>query len=384
MKVLYDAKGFDAPYSGVACYLIELLRHLGDRVKVDVAIAETNNPEMAKPPFNFPMAKFNFKKFGGKVKWRFKSTVYRWIVKVLPGFLPAMEMKNERLFRMKVAQKDYDLIHLTGAHYYGSGWRSVLGEKPIIITVHDINEVYTRNKEALSTRPKMLSDATHIIAISQYTKNALISSYGVPSDKISVIYHGCTEWPSYDETNIFAGRKYILYVGMRDGYKNFLFFIKAIAPYLRRHTDLSLVCTGKPFTDEESDLLRGEGIMDQVTSQFIPNEHMYGLYRNAEVFVYPSKREGFGIPIIDAFNAGCPVVLSKCSCFPEIGADAALYFDDGDANGMCRCIDRMIYDRSCREEMVKRGKARAKSFSWEIAASKTAEVYDAVSSSFRS
>ena len=376
MKILYDSKGFDAPYSGVAFYLTELVKHLPDGILADIAVAETNNPELTKPPFNFQLTKFNLKKYSGKVNFKFKSVLYRWIVRLMPGIIPAMEMKNEKFFKEKLGKADFDVLHLTGAHYYGHSWRKVVGKKPIVITVHDlIPELWCNNADVIKQRRAVLSAATHIISISTRTKEDLMSYYSVPSEKISVVYHGWTEWESENTVPVFPGKKYILYVGLRTESKNFRFFLKAIAPYLFSHQELQVVCTGKPFDKEEIEFIDGLKLTGRVSAQFIPNEQMYSLYKNAEVFVFPSRHEGFGIPILDAFHAGCPMVLSNCTCFPEIGGDAATYFDDGDADGLVAGIDRVINDAEYRKAMIEKGLKRADTFTWSIAAEKTVQAY---------
>ena len=376
MKILYDSKGFDAPYSGVSFYLTELVKHLPDGILADIAVAETNNPQLTKPPFNFPLTKFNLKKYSGKVNFKFKSVLYRWIVRLMPGIIPVMEMKNEKFFKGKLSKTDFDVLHLTGAHYYGHSWRKVVGKKPIVITVHDlIPELWWNNADVIKQRRAVLSAATHIISISTRTKEDLMSYYSVPSEKISVVYHGWTEWESENTVPVFPGKKYILYVGLRTESKNFRFFLKAIAPYLFSHQELQVVCTGKPFDKEEIEFIDELKLTGRVSAQFIPNEQMYSLYKNAEVFVFPSRHEGFGIPILDAFHAGCPMVLSNCTCFPEIGGDAATYFDDGDADGLVAGIDRVINDAEYRKAMIEKGLKRADAFTWSIAAEKTVQAY---------
>ena len=102
---------------------------------------------------------------------------------------------------------------------------------------------------------------------------------------------------------------------------------------------------------------------------------MSKLFRNALTFVYPSLYEGFGIPILDAFSAGCPVILSNCSCFPEVGGDAALYFDEGDSETLRNHVKALMKDESLRKTLIEKGKARANLFTWEKCAERTAEVY---------
>ena len=117
------------------------------------------------------------------------------------------------------------------------------------------------------------------------------------------------------------------------------------------------------------------GISDKVFQRFIEDGQLPSLFRNALTFVYPSLYEGFGLPILDAFCAGCPVILSNCSCFPEVGGDAALYFDEGDAETLRNHVRALLKDDSMRKTLIERGYARAELFTWEKCAEKTAEVY---------
>lgn len=376
MKILFDAKGFDAPYSGVAYYLIQLLKHFDCDQQWKLAVAETNNPELMKPPFNLAKTGFDFKRVGKRFNFKWKGALYRWVIRLFPGFIPAMEMRNEKLFRKLLKEGDYDVLHLSGAHYYGTAWKSVLGKKPIVVTIHDLMpEILDHNMDVASQRREILSAASQIIAVSEKTKRDVIDFYGTPADKISVVYHGCTQWPQSLGESPFPDRKYILYVGTRMGAKNFDFFIRAVSSYLKVHPELTLICTGKDFTEKERELMSSLGILDRCMAQFMPDDRMHALYANAGAFVFPSKYEGFGIPVIDALNAGCPTVLSNCSCFPEIGGDAALYFEEDNADDLRKCLDEAIYDMDVRQHLIQRGLERARTFDWHLAAQKTSEVY---------
>ena len=124
---------------------------------------------------------------------------------------------------------------MTHPHPVKNTWRSVVGRKPIVVTVHDlIPEILQGNLRVAACRRKLLNDATHVIAVSENTKRDIMRIYGTPESKISVIYHGnMQESPVITERLKDILWPYILYVGKRDGYKNFSFFIEAIAPLLR-------------------------------------------------------------------------------------------------------------------------------------------------------
>ena len=99
------------------------------------------------------------------------------------------------------------------------------------------------------------------------------------------------------------------------------------------------------------------------------------LYRNARLFVYPSLYEGFGIPILEAFAQQCPVVLSRASCFPEVAADAAEYFDATSADGLVSAMKRVLTDDSHRHELTEKGTRRLSLFTWDETARRTEETY---------
>ena len=152
------------------------------------------------------------------------------------------------------------------------------------------------------------------------------------------------------------------------GYKNWGWFLRAVAPMLEE--TLELLCTGEPFTGEERALIRRLGVEKWVRQEYVSDEEMLRLLAHAAAFVYPSRYEGFGMPILDAWAVGCPVVLSRASCFPEIGGDAAEYFELDDAKSLIAAIERAKEGKT-----VEKGRQRLKDFSWEKCAAETAAVY---------
>ena len=99
------------------------------------------------------------------------------------------------------------------------------------------------------------------------------------------------------------------------------------------------------------------------------------LYRKAEMFVYPSLYEGFGIPILEAFSNQCPVVLSKASCFPEVAGDAAEYFEATNVGALIQSITKILDNKSYRDELVAKGNERLKLFTWDNTAKETVKTY---------
>ena len=148
---------------------------------------------------------------------------------------------------------------------------------------------------------------------------------------------------------------------------------------LNNNQDLFLVCVGGGnFDEDEQNLLKSLSIQKKVL-RFDVNDGKLGyLYKNALAFVFPSLYEGFGLPIVEAFACKCPVVLNNASCFPELAADSAEYFDPSSIESMRKAIEKVINNYKLRQKLIKRGLERVKDFSWEKTAKKTKKVYQSV------
>jgi len=99
------------------------------------------------------------------------------------------------------------------------------------------------------------------------------------------------------------------------------------------------------------------------------------LYKNAQAFVFPSLYEGFGLPILEAFSCGCPAILSNSSSLPEVGGDAAIYFDPVDEESLIYAVETVLFNEKYRQELIRKGYERLKQFSWEKGAVATKNVY---------
>lgn len=169
--------------------------------------------------------------------------------------------------------------------------------------------------------------------------------------------------------------KYVLFVGNRADYKNFGTFVAGIKKVFEVHEDVCAVCVGTAFGPEEERALVESGIRDRVFRLRASDEELVSLYRHALCFVYPSFYEGFGIPILEAFQNGCPVILSEASCFPEVGGAAALYFQPENAEELAERIECLMTEEGLRKSLIERGTVRCKDFSWDKTAEQMAEVY---------
>ena len=384
MRILYDDQGFFEPHGGVSRYFTEVMKRLPQGFEYRLPLVSSNNIYLRQPPFNLPPHRQCVDDFireycGGRV-FRGVSRVYRMCARIMPRRFPSGEWANMRRFHAALETGAFDVLHLTGPHWVRGDWNMVSGKKPIVVTIHDlIPELFNKDCRVAACRRRLLKAASRIIAVSENTKRDVIRLYGTNPDKITVIYHGHLPIETVPQSGYSSDSPYILYVGKRNGYKNFGFLVRAVVPLLKN--GLKLFCTGSAFSTEERKFFKELGVSDCIIQKFVSDVEMSLLFKNAVAFVYPSRYEGFGIPILDAFSAGAPVVLSNCSCFPEVAGDAALYFEDGDDVMIRRHVQRLLQGDSLRDELIRKGKERVKLFSWDKCANKTAMAYSTALSS---
>lgn len=244
-----------------------------------------------------------------------------------------------------------------------------------------IHEIYADSyfKDDINTsklKKEICEKAAGIIAISEHTKKDLIRFFNISPNKIKVIYHGSNLNKEIRKMNL--PKRYILFTGSRTLYKNFDLFIEAISNLLLEDKELYLVCTGKEFDKNEKNNLKRLNIEDKVYQILANDDEMYTIYHNAECFVFPSLYEGFGIPILEAWESECPIALSNTSCFPEIADDAGEYFNPLDKSSIEKAIKNILYDKKRREKIVLRGKERLKEFSWDKTYKETLRFYEEI------
>lgn len=363
MKVLYDHQIFsNQVYGGISRYFYELMTHLSKcREDFELSLRYSNNLYIKNSSFIKNNTFFEQVHFRGKHR--------------------LLNLINKPCSVKKLKNRDFDIFHPT---YYDPYFLDYIGNKPFVLTIHDmVHEIFPTMFPLRDKTPEwkkiLVSRATKIIAVSESTKRDIIKLYGIDDQKIEVIYHGnsINVGPYTEVSNIKLPEKYLLFVGDRHIYKNFGNFIKSVSPELKINKTLNIVCGGgKKFTREETNLFKALNINNQVYHYSIVNDEMMAhLYTKALAFVYPSLYEGFGIPILEAFACGCPVIVSNSSSLPEVARDAAAYFDPYDIVSMNETVRRITHDEDLRKRLKEKGFERLKSFSWEKTAEQTKEVY---------
>jgi len=176
--------------------------------------------------------------------------------------------------------------------------------------------------------------------------------------------------------NSLFPKNYILFVGKRNGYKNFNIFIESITPLFDDNLDLTVVCVGGgEFNNQELELFEELTIKEKVFQFNLDDNTLAQCYSNALLFVFPSLYEGFGIPILESFSSSCPLVCSNTSSFPEVAEEGAVYFDPSSKESIYNSVKQVLDSKDERDRLIKNGQERLKYFSWEKAVHETNKVY---------
>lgn len=362
MRILFDHQTFSNQlYGGISRYFTELIIELEKKPEFQVMISSLVTS-------NYYLLKYGLKKrtYLSTLNFKGKKKLYSLI--------------NNSFTKNMLKKQNYDIFHPT---YFDPYFLDFVKNKKYVVTAHDmIYEIFDKesfhHKKIKNDIKIVTQSATHIIAVSNNTKSDLIKYYNIDPQKITVVYHG---YKSHQDSitsihSLMLPSKYVLYVGDRNGYKNFDGMIMAISKTLSEYNYFLICAGGKKISKEEGDLLNSQGIMSKVL--FLPSvtdQELFHLYRNAIAFLFPSMYEGFGMPILEAMGAGCPVLLSNTSCFPEIAGDAALYFDPYNTDSIYQCLNKFVKSSDMRDGLIEKGYRRVKKFSWENTCKKTAKVY---------
>ncbi len=263
---------------------------------------------------------------------------------------------------------------------------------PIVISIMDLSYIYypelfkksdlfqLKNWTAYSVKK-----AKKILTISNASKNDIIKTYGIASDKVIVTYPGVSSSKSESFSNgmnkLSIEGKYILFVGTLQPRKNIERLVEAFSIIAQKQKDLRLVIVGKKGWLYDSILAapKAFGIEDRVLFlDFVRNEELIWLYQHAVCFVLPSLYEGFGLPVLEAMKYGCPVITSNVSSLPEAGGDAALYVNPENTQDIKEKILLFLENDKLRNEHIEKGYQQVKKFSWKKTAQKTLEVLQEV------
>ncbi len=365
MNIAYDSQIFCAQtYGGISRYFSEIATRISRLPEAQVIVVAPmsvcaylqNVPSEIVTGFKAPRVKH----------FRFAQRVFG----VLAGDL---------MLRARAP----DLIHET----YFSPYRLGPNRARRVITIHDmIHEKFTASfpkaDKTASHKANAAKRADHVICVSESTRRDAIEILGLSPEKITVVHHGFSLMGKVSGDSIGVAkqaftRPFLLYVGHRGGYKNFLRLLEAYASSEALVDSFQLVCFGGgPLLVDELEVINRLGLGDGYVLQLTGNDELLSsLYTKASAFIYPSIYEGFGIPPLEAMAHDCPVICSQTSSIPEVVGNAGEYFDPSDIDSIRGAIERVMGSQDLRNRLILKGRDRLKHFSWDRCAEETYEIY---------
>ncbi len=363
LRIGVDIRPFYEPLTGVGWYLYYLLHELAKHEDVELylfgdARVTDEGPHLhADLPPNAKLCTFDLR---GRGTSRFSRPI------------------TAGAYVAWIALTDCDVFF--AANYFLPRLHAAVAKRRVI-TVHDLT--YKRYPELLQKETlenlerqmmREIAVADAIVCVSESTRRELLRYYDVDPSRAHAILSGLGK-PAASEPFEGLPPRYILFVSTIEPRKDLGTLIDAYERLRDSGTyDGSLVVVGKVGwkAQELVPRLKGRGI---VHLDYVRASQLATIYERAEAFVFPSLYEGFGFPLLEAMARGVPSIAARSSSLPEIGGEAALYFEPRDVSGLVAQLTRVLTDGEVREELSRRGRARAAEFRWDRAAAETLEVF---------
>lgn len=266
-----------------------------------------------------------------------------------------------------------------------------------LLTVHDLSFVRVPQTASPSLKayldavvPRSVRRAHHVLADSQATKDDLIDLYGVAPEKITVVLSGVDS--HFQRAEDLAKRAavrakygigdkpYIFAIGTVQPRKNYARLIQALAQVRTLHDVILVIAGGKGWLEDEMYRTLDALNMRQHVRLigFADDDDLPTLYSEACCLAFPSLYEGFGLPILEAMACGTPVLTSNVSSMPEAAGDAAMLVDPRDTEAIIHALMKLVADSPTREQLIERGFAHVKHFTWGRSAAQLADIYEGI------
>jgi glycosyltransferase involved in cell wall biosynthesis len=267
---------------------------------------------------------------------------------------------------------------------------------PTVMTLHDIILIrmapdYYRPHRARLYERRLLQrvrQVDHVITASEFSRQDALDWSGIDPEKVSVVYNGVsrcfrpvTDQRSLDQVDSRYGlpERFILFVGATEPRKNARRAIEAFRLLRQGRSDVSLVVTGGDYCRvDPASAFQGLDLHDVHFTGHVADAHMAAVYSRAEVMLFPSLYEGFGLPPLEAMACGTPVVASNLTSIPEVTGDAAMLVDPRQPGEMAAALEVVLSSADTRADLVEKGFARARRFSWVRCAEQTRAIYERV------
>ena len=310
-------------------------------------------------------------------------------LQIVQADFPIYGLKEQLFMSRIINNKNIDLMHFT--HYT----IPIMYSGNMVVNVHDLIHIvypeYLPSKFALLYAKFMIGSACkkakRVITISEYTKKDIIKYFQTESKKISITYLAAGD--IFKPSSIIAEDmkkkygKYFLYVGAIRPHKNILFLLESFIKLKKEKNILhKLVLIGKgkiPYINHVRKKISDYSLQNDVLIiEEIKQEELVSFYCGADIFLFPSLYEGFGLPPLEAMSCGCPVISSNTSSLPEVVGDACILVDPNNMKNFTDSIYNVIINENLKKELIKKGFERLKLFSWEKTAKETVNIYKEV------
>jgi glycosyltransferase involved in cell wall biosynthesis len=222
--------------------------------------------------------------------------------------------------------------------------------------------------------------------VSENTKKDLIRLYNVPKNKIEVVYEGISDNPNStrlprrleDEApRNDADKPYLLFIGRLEKRKNIEGIVEAYEILKEKYNIAhKLVLVGKPGFGFSRDAMSRVLRKNIIFTGFVSEKEKYNLLQNADVFLFPTFYEGFGLPVLEAQSAGVPAVTSNISSLPEVGGDGVMYCDPHDPKSIADAVYKVISNQGLKDDIIKKGYENVLRFSWSKCAEQIKKIVD--------
>ena len=291
---------------------------------------------------------------------------------------------SEQLGLARFLQKlKVDLVHFTMPQqpllYFGKR----------VTTVHDLTLIRFKNLDKNriiyaieQTIFKLLlwnvaRRSKHLITPTKFVKNDIVDYAGLKKSKVTHTYEANASMADVKPKPVVSlkGKDFIVYVGNAFPHKNLARAIDAFIELQEKYPKLHFALVGKKeFFYEELEKKYGD-VKNLHFFGFVPDDQVKWMYSHAQAYVFPSLSEGFGLPPLDAMEAGLPVVSSNATCLPEVYGEAAHYFDPNDTQDTARAMDEVLRSQARRDELIKNGHKQVAKYSWSRMAKQTHKIY---------
>lgn len=358
MKIAIDARIIN---SGTGRYIERLLHYLeqidtNNHYTILVRHADLDFYKPKNPNFTVVEADFKDYSFGEQIGFA------RLLYKLRPDLVHFCMPQQPLLYRRPAVTSILDLNLLR------------------ISSNDDMNPVELRIKKAIFSRllKTVARRSRHILTISNYSKNDIVQFSHIDPQKITVAYPAADKFSGQPEiVPAYLGKKFIMYVGRAEPYKNNRGLMQAHQQLLGANPDLRLLIVGRKDVLRQADAqwASEQGFKNIDFLGFVSDAQLAWLYSHCRAYVFPSFMEGFGLPSLEAMTYGAPVASSNASCLPEINGDAAAYFDPTNIADMAKVIGELINDDSARAALAAKGFEQIKKYSWRKMAEQTLAVY---------